>query len=75
MATNICGIPEMIEHGHSGFLFEKGNTDELAQILEELFNNPEKLKRVSAKAIDESKKYRPKNVIEKTIGFYRKVLQ
>lgn len=75
VATNICGIPEMIEHGHSGFLFEKGNTDELAQILEELFNNPEKLKRVSAKAIDESKKYRPKNVIEKTIGFYRKVLQ
>ncbi|PKA98756.1 glycosyltransferase involved in cell wall biosynthesis [Flavobacteriaceae bacterium MAR_2009_75] len=75
VATNICGIPEMIEHGQSGYLFEKGNFDELAQILEEIFSNPERLRKVSANALVRSEKYRPMNVIENTIGFYKKVLE
>lgn len=39
----VSGPAEIINHGENGFLFETGNVDALALILDELINDPSKL--------------------------------
>lgn len=43
LGANIGGIPELIEVGKTGELFESGNPKELKQKIENLWNNPNKL--------------------------------
>ena len=40
VASRIGGIPELIDHGHTGVLFEPGNIDALAQAIFVLLKNP-----------------------------------
>lgn len=40
IATRVGGIPELIEHGSSGLLFEAGDVSSLAAFLEELVAHP-----------------------------------
>ena len=39
IGSRIGGIPEMIEQGQTGLLFEPGNVDELAECIHTLFSN------------------------------------
>jgi glycosyltransferase involved in cell wall biosynthesis len=39
IASRIGGIPEMIDHQINGLLFEPGNSDQLAQMIENIGNN------------------------------------
>lgn len=39
VATRVGGIPEIIEHGSTGFLFEAGNAKELSQLLMDVSEN------------------------------------
>jgi len=41
IASRIGGIPEIVEDGVTGFLFEPGNADELAEKMKLLWENPE----------------------------------
>lgn len=43
VGAKIGGIPELIKPGVNGELFESGNAKELAEILDRLWNDPEKL--------------------------------
>jgi len=49
IATNVGGIPELMEDGETGFLIEKGNSTELFEKLSLLLNNPEKSKEMGEK--------------------------
>ncbi|PTL40345.1 N-acetyl-alpha-D-glucosaminyl L-malate synthase BshA [Alkalicoccus saliphilus] len=40
VGTNIGGIPEVIEHGKSGYICELGDTDKAAEYVMNIFNNP-----------------------------------
>jgi GT2 family glycosyltransferase len=40
VASRIGGIPELVEHGRNGLLFEPGDSDGLAQMLERLIDEP-----------------------------------
>ncbi len=71
VATNICGIPEMIQHEKSGYLFEKGNHDSLANILKSIFQNDQSY--IIKNALEESKRYHPEKVVNQTIAFYSKI--
>lgn len=57
IGSRIGGIPELVEEGYNGFLFEAGDVDELKEILENLIENPSKLKRLEDGAFDSVKKY------------------
>lgn len=72
VASDICGIPEMIQHEVSGYLFPKGDYIALAEVLKSVFKADQNL--ISKKAIVESKRYHPEDVIEKTIRFYQQIL-
>ena len=39
IGSNVGGIPDLIKDGQNGFLFEVGNTEELAEKLKTLLNN------------------------------------
>ena len=43
IATNVGGIPELMLDGKTGFLIEKGDSEELIKKIEEFLNNPEKI--------------------------------
>ena len=49
IATNVGGIPELMEDGETGFLIEKNNPDELFEKLSTLLSNLEKAKEMGEK--------------------------
>lgn len=74
VATNICGIPEMVEDGVSGYLFQPGDFIGLAGVLKKIFENMEQQKDVRNNAILVGKKFKPKTIVDKTIDFYKTLL-
>ena len=73
IGSNIGGIPEIIEPGNNGLLFEAGNVAELKDILESLIINPSELKRLSEGAFNSARKYDIKQHIQKLEEIYRRV--
>ena len=71
VATNICGIPEMIVDGVSGYLFPPGDFIKLAEVLKNIFVNMNKQKGISNEASIVGKKFNSKNIVDQTIDFYR----
>jgi glycosyltransferase involved in cell wall biosynthesis len=75
IASRISGIPEMIEDGNSGYLFEVGDIDDLAQKIEKLMYNTKLRVRMGrrGKVIAESR-WRAEMVAQKTLEVYRQVI-
>jgi glycosyltransferase involved in cell wall biosynthesis len=48
IASRIGGIPELVDDGETGLLFEPGNTRELAHKIDILWSNPELCRRMGA---------------------------
>lgn len=63
VGSKIGGIPELIEDGYNGRLFEPGNVAELKDVLENLIENPLELKRLGEGALESAKKYDINNYI------------
>jgi len=75
VASSVGGIPEMINDGIDGFLYNLKNPYELVEILENLYKNDKKIYQIKNEAkIAAMKKYNARNVAKKTIDFYKKVL-
>ena len=49
VATNVGGIPELMMDGETGFLVEKGNSDDLLAKISMVLNNPENSKEMGEK--------------------------
>jgi len=47
VGTDAGGVPEIIEHQTSGLLVEPGNSEMMQKNIEQLYNNPELLKRLA----------------------------
>jgi glycosyltransferase involved in cell wall biosynthesis len=47
IGSRIGGIPEIIDHGVNGLLFQPGNSDELASVIEEVAREPEIIQRLA----------------------------
>jgi glycosyltransferase involved in cell wall biosynthesis len=41
IATNVGGIPEIIQHNKTGILIDKGNTEQLVNAIKFMFSNPD----------------------------------
>lgn len=53
----------MVDHGRNGFLFEKGNVDELSQYLDYIYNHQEKMIEMGNESLDNSKSYSVENAM------------
>ena len=73
IGSRIGGIPELIEDGYNGFLFEAGNVDELKKILESLVKNPSELRKLEEGAFESVKKYDMGEHIRKLEELYKSV--
>lgn len=71
VATNICGIPEMIENGVSGHLFPLGDSEALANVLKRIFTDIDSQTGISEEACLRGAQYNSKNIVAKTIAFYK----
>jgi len=70
IGSRIGGIPEFIEEGYNGFLFEAGNVDELKDKLEYLIEKASELKALEEGAFESVKKYSMGTHIKKLEKMY-----
>ena len=76
IATRVGGLPEVIDHGITGFLAEVGDVDTMAQYAIELLGDESRLRnmgRACRKAAAD--RFSAKSIIPKYEDFYRRVLE
>lgn len=76
IGSNIGGIPELIEDGVDGFLFEPGNAEELSEKIAYLISQPrlrEEMGKNAQKKMEE--KYNPEVYYQRLMGVYQKLLR
>jgi N-acetyl-alpha-D-glucosaminyl L-malate synthase BshA len=76
IATRVGGIPEVIEHGKSGYLADVGDVDTMARYAIELLSNEAQLQEMSsaARAVAKSR-FCSTEIIPQYEAFYRRVLE
>jgi len=75
LASKVGGIPEMFENNVSGFLFDLNHIDFPLETLNNLYDNNELVKSISANARKlANEKFHCKNVANATIEFYTQIL-
>jgi len=76
IASNTGGIPEMIIDGETGLLFEKGNSDDLANKIELLVNNKKLLQKTRDKEREWGRKMWSSKVLANNLSHqYQKLLR
>lgn len=75
IGSRIGGIPELIEDGFNGFLFEAGNVNELQQLLENLIDSPEILKKLEQGTYETVQKYTIDKHIKRLEKEYQKLVK
>jgi len=76
IGSDIGGIPELIEDGIDGLLFEPGNSEELSEKITYLIGRPglrERMGRNARKKVEE--KYNPEVYYQRLMGVYQKLLR
>jgi glycosyltransferase involved in cell wall biosynthesis len=73
IGSRVGGIPELIEHGNTGFLFQSGGREELRLILETLIQDPDNLRRLSWNAYQGSRLYTLDNHLDQLKSLYREI--
>jgi len=75
VGSNIGGIPELIEEGVDGFLFEPGNSEELSEKIAYLISRPrlrEEMGRNARKKVEEN--YNPELYYERLMKIYQRLM-
>lgn len=78
IATNVGGIPEMIEDGINGFLFEPDNLEQLVNILEKIYAKENKINynTLSRNALHTAhEKYSSEIAAGQHLEFYKKIIK
>ena len=74
VASRVGGLPEVIEDGHSGFLFPVGNTDEAAEKAVKLLKDQELYRAVRQAGIDVAmEKFAMNKIIDQYEALYKGV--
>jgi N-acetyl-alpha-D-glucosaminyl L-malate synthase BshA len=76
IATRVGGIPELIEHGQSGYLADVGDVDSMANYAIELLKNDDLLQqmRKASRAVAQSR-FCSTLIIAQYEAFYRRMLE
>ena len=75
IASDVGAINEMFSDGKSGFLFRKNERPDLVRVLRSVYDHPD-LDGIGQRARQEAiEKFHPTLIAEKTIRFYREVIE
>jgi glycosyltransferase involved in cell wall biosynthesis len=76
VATRVGGIPEMLEDGHAGFLYNAGNVNELEARLEVVLGSPDLAMAMGRWGREKAlSTYHPGHIAKKTTEVYRTLLR
>jgi spore coat protein SA len=75
IATNSGGMPEIIDHGKTGFLIDRSNVhEELTKHVLELLSNPEKIQQMGQESVLRVRNYFTwQHSVERLLKLYRKL--
>lgn len=73
IASHSGGIPELVENNYTGFLFEMGNSRDLAMKMSSITEFPEKIKKIGGFAFKKIEKYTVENQVKKIIELYENI--
>jgi glycosyltransferase involved in cell wall biosynthesis len=71
IGSRIGGIPEMVQHGYNGLLFDPGNADELVIMLERIMSGRSELEKLGRNAYESLKSYSMQNHVEQVVQIYQ----
>ena len=75
IATNVGGIPEMLDDGKEGFLIEFGNIEKMAEKIKILVENKELRAEMGKSGKNRARNNTWNNIAERTMKFYKKILK
>jgi N-acetyl-alpha-D-glucosaminyl L-malate synthase BshA len=75
ISSNTGGIPEVNEHGFSGYLSDVGDVESMAKNAIDLLKNEEKLKQFKLRAFGQAKKFDILNILPMYERLYNRVVQ
>ena len=76
IATRVGGLPEVIDHGRTGFLAQVGDVRAMAQYAMDLFKDPELLHSMATAAREVAlTRFCSSKIIPQYEEFYRRVLE
>jgi glycosyltransferase involved in cell wall biosynthesis len=76
VATNVGGVPEVVESGRTGFLAEVGDIEAMANYAIDLLSDDTKLQEVRRRCrVYAQSRFCASKIIPKYEGFYRAVLE
>ena len=74
VSSNAGGIPEVNEHGFSGFLSDVGDVDAMAEHVEIILEDADSLTRFKENAIAQARKFELSTILPRYEAFYQEVL-
>jgi glycosyltransferase involved in cell wall biosynthesis len=75
VGANIGGIPEMVEHGETGLLFEPSSVEDLREKIEDLFARPGDAARMGRAARAKAEReYSPRSHLDRLLALYHETL-
>jgi glycosyltransferase involved in cell wall biosynthesis len=75
VCSRIGGLPEIVDDGVTGLLYEPGNADELADRIRALWQNPDLCKKLGEAGRQKLKeKYNAEKLLDQIIGVYERVI-
>jgi L-malate glycosyltransferase len=75
IATRVGGVPEVIEHGKSGFLADVGDVDTMARYAIELLSNEPRLRQIGKQArAAAQERFCATKIVAQYEDFYRRIL-
>jgi len=75
IATNVGGVPEVVEHGVDGFLVEPGDVKEAGRYAIELLSRADRGARWPARSHHAKRKFCANDVIPQYERYYQRVLE
>lgn len=74
LSTPVGGIPEIVENGVNGFLFQPGDKKAMQNSIDKLINDSTLMKQMGTASLQKSKEYLPQKISQKLENIYNSLL-
>jgi len=73
VAANSYALPELVHHGENGYLFQPGNSDEMASYVDKLLADPALRTKMGQKSLEVIAKHERSKILDQWESLYRRL--